>query len=170
MSPTRVPETPIFLGGGIATFELVLTCRKIPRSEVKSFWTSFKRGWDYSFNWICPGKIVNDWYTAWDRACSPLFVSRERNNLRRARKAFFFWGQQINSYIFYGNRKESRNRWSSNGRWHLCWDYTVGQTKDDTDGHRPGIRKRSTSYINVCRFPANEKWLRSKVWSIQWLA
>lgn len=25
----------------------------------------------------------------------------------------------------------------------------------------------STSYINVCRFPANEKWLRSKVLSIQ---
>ena len=39
-SPTRVPKTPVFLGREPFwnTFELVLTCRKIPRSEVKSFW------------------------------------------------------------------------------------------------------------------------------------
>ena len=36
----------------------------------------------------------------------------------------------------------------------------VKQRKDDTDGHRPGIR--TTSYINVCRFPTNERLLRSK--------
>ena len=34
IQPTRVPETPIFLGGGIATFELVLTCRPALKSSL----------------------------------------------------------------------------------------------------------------------------------------
>lgn len=44
LAPSRISHSsfaPIFLGGGLAIFELVLICRKIPRSEIKSIWSFF---------------------------------------------------------------------------------------------------------------------------------
>jgi hypothetical protein len=95
---------------------------------------------------------------------SPLRIDRKKKLPEGARKAFFLWGQQINSHIFNGNHKESRNSGSA-GDTYVEITQLVKQRMIQM-GIVPGYAS-STSYINVCRFPANEKCLRSKVSSIQ---
>lgn len=53
-------------------------------------------GWDSTFNWICPGQIVNDGLR--QGMLSPLRIERKKE-LAEGTKSFLFLGQQRNSYI-----------------------------------------------------------------------